>query len=60
MDTGGGHDDPKDLKHQMKPLRSSIVLYQSVSSTPWGQAALNAANEELERLQVRLLDTKPP
>eukprot|EP00974_Lingulodinium_polyedra_P118531 11167515-Lingulodinium_polyedra.AAC.1 len=44
----------------MKVLRSTITLYQPVSSTPWGQAALNAANEELERFRVRLLDAKPP
>eukprot|EP00974_Lingulodinium_polyedra_P064453 6226587-Lingulodinium_polyedra.AAC.1 len=31
-----------------------------MASTPWGQAAISAANEELERLRIRLLDTKPP
>eukprot|EP00974_Lingulodinium_polyedra_P014572 1411040-Lingulodinium_polyedra.AAC.1 len=60
MDTGAGDDDPKDLENQMKLLRSSIAIYQPVSSTFWGPAALNAANEELERLRVRLLDAEPP
>eukprot|EP00974_Lingulodinium_polyedra_P107878 10442709-Lingulodinium_polyedra.AAC.1 len=31
-----------------------------MASIPWGQAAISAANEELERLRIRVLDAKPP
>eukprot|EP00974_Lingulodinium_polyedra_P087204 8454342-Lingulodinium_polyedra.AAC.1 len=37
-----------------------MALYQPMAGTPWGQTAISAASEELERLRARLLDTKPP